>query len=40
MVRVDACPGCGATMLDASESAYAALCGDEASGPCPVQVSD
>jgi hypothetical protein len=40
MTRADACPGCGATMLDTSESAYAALCGDEASGPCPVHVGE
>ncbi len=38
MVRVDSCPGCGATGLDTSESGYAALCGNEASGPCAVEV--
>ncbi len=38
MVRVDSCPGCGAARLDTSESGYAALCGDEASGPCAVEV--
>ena len=38
MIRVDSCPGCSATMLDTSESGYAALCGEDASGPCPVEV--
>ncbi len=39
MVRVDACPGCGASRLDTSESGYAALCGNGSTGPCPVEVS-
>ena len=40
MIRQDACPGCSATMLDVSESGYAALCGEQTSGPCAVEVSD
>ena len=40
MIRVDSCPGCSETMLDTSESGYAALCGEDASGPCPVEVSE
>jgi len=39
MIRVDSCPGCSATMLDTSESGYAALCGDR-TGPCPVSVEE
>jgi hypothetical protein len=27
-------------MIDGSESGYAALCGDEASGPCDVTVEE
>jgi len=40
MTRVDSCPGCSATMLDTSEAGYAALCGEDASGPCPVSVEE
>jgi len=29
-----------ATMLDTSESGYAALCGEQTSGPCPVEVGE
>ena len=40
MIRVDSCPGCNATMLDTSESGYAALCSPQTSGPCPVTVEE
>jgi len=40
MIRVDSCPGCSATMLDTSEAGYAALCGEQTSGPCPVEVGE
>ena len=40
MIRQDACPGCSATMLDTSESGYAALCGEQTSGPCAVSVEE
>lgn len=37
--RQDACPGCSPSLLDLSEAGFAAVCGEDASGSCAVEIA-